>query len=72
MLTEEALRSALALVVNAISSLGITQEWGDGTTSSSDVQQKKLSKENIHNIFKDRQANRGRGERTVHRGNDMC
>ena len=38
MLTEEAQRVALALVVNAISRLDITQAWGEGKTSSSDGQ----------------------------------
>ena len=37
-LHEEAQRSALAKVVNAISQLDITKAWGDGTTSSSDGQ----------------------------------
>jgi TnpA family transposase len=38
MLTEEAQRSALAEVVNAISRLDITQAWGTGKSSSSDGQ----------------------------------
>jgi len=38
MLTEESLRTALALVVNAISNLNITKTWGEGKTSSSDGQ----------------------------------
>lgn len=38
MLTEEAQRAALAVVVGAISRLGITSTWGQGTTSSSDGQ----------------------------------
>ena len=38
MLTEEAERSALAVVVNAISQLDISQSWGEGKTSSSDGQ----------------------------------
>ena len=38
MLTEEAQRSALAQVVNAISRLDIKQAWGSGHTSSSDGQ----------------------------------
>jgi TnpA family transposase len=38
MFTDEALRSAMALVVNTISSLDITSAWGKGRTSSSDGQ----------------------------------
>jgi TnpA family transposase len=38
MLTEEAQRQALALLVDAISNLDITQAWGEGRTSSSDGQ----------------------------------
>lgn len=38
MLNDETQRAALALVVNAISHLDITQYWGDGRTSSSDGQ----------------------------------
>jgi len=37
-LTEEAQRQALAQLVNAISSLDVTQAWGQGKTSSSDGQ----------------------------------
>jgi len=37
-LTEEAQRSALAQVVNALSKLEVTQMWGTGKTSSSDGQ----------------------------------
>lgn len=37
-LTEEAQRSALAQVVNALSNLKVTQMWGAGKTSSSDGQ----------------------------------
>ncbi|MFT5909526.1 MAG: TnpA family transposase [Paraglaciecola sp.] len=37
-LTEESQRSALAILVNAISNLDITKYWGDGKTSSSDGQ----------------------------------
>lgn len=37
-MTEESQRSALALVVNGISRLDITQAWGKGKTSSSDGQ----------------------------------
>jgi TnpA family transposase len=39
MLNDETQRAALALVVNAISRLVITQYWGEGRTSSSDGQQ---------------------------------
>jgi TnpA family transposase len=37
-LTKEALRQALAQLVNAISGLAVTQTWGEGKTSSSDGQ----------------------------------
>lgn len=37
-LTEDAQRSALAIIVNAISGLDITKHWGSGKTSSSDGQ----------------------------------
>lgn len=37
-LTEESQRSALAIIVNAISDLDITKHWGSGKTSSSDGQ----------------------------------
>jgi len=37
-LTEENQRNALAILVNAISDLDITQHWGEGKTSSSDGQ----------------------------------
>jgi TnpA family transposase len=37
-LTEEALRGSLALLVNSISKLDISQSWGTGKTSSSDGQ----------------------------------
>lgn len=35
--TNSAMRVALSWVVNAMSKLGITKHWGDGTTSSSDA-----------------------------------
>jgi len=38
MLSEESQRAALAIVVNAISKLDVTQAWGVGKTSSSDGQ----------------------------------
>ncbi|MFK7932004.1 MAG: Tn3 family transposase [Saprospiraceae bacterium] len=37
-LTQDAQRSALAIIVNAISGLDITKHWGSGKTSSSDGQ----------------------------------
>jgi TnpA family transposase len=37
-LTDEALRQALAQLVNSISSLAVMQTWGEGKTSSSDGQ----------------------------------
>lgn len=50
-LTEENQRSALALVVNEISNLAITQEWGDGTTSSSDGQRFTLKRKVLQQSY---------------------
>ena len=51
MLTDEALHSALALVVNAISRLDITQVWGEGKTSSSDGQRFALRRKVIQQTY---------------------
>ena len=53
-LTEEAQRQALALVVNAISSLDITQAWGKGKTSSSDGQRFRLKRRVLQQTYSHR------------------
>ena len=50
-LTEETQRQALAQVVNAISSLDITQYWGDGTTSSSDGQRFSMNRKVLQQTY---------------------
>ncbi|NOK57434.1 MAG: hypothetical protein GFH27_549309n169 [Chloroflexi bacterium AL-W] len=50
-LSEEAQRSALARVVNALSSLDVTQYWGDGTTSSSDGQRFAYQQRVLHQTY---------------------
>ena len=56
-LTEDAQRSALANVVNAISRLDITKHWGDGKTSSSDGQRfswrQRVLKQSYSHKFRD-------------------
>lgn len=51
MLTEEAQRAALAVVVNAISRLDITQAWGTGRTSSSDGQRFALRRKVLQQTY---------------------
>ena len=48
---EETQRTALALVVNAISGLDITKYWGDGTTSSSDGQRFSLRRKVLYKSY---------------------
>jgi TnpA family transposase len=50
-LTEEAQRSSLAQVVNAISNLDITQAWGTGKTSSSDGQRFALRRKVLQQTY---------------------
>lgn len=50
-LTEEAQRTALAVVVNAISQLDVTQAWGEGKTSSSDGQRFSLKRKVLHQTY---------------------
>ena len=56
-LTEEAQREALAVLVNAISRLDVTQTWGQGKTSSSDGQrfraQRKILQRTYSHRFRD-------------------
>lgn len=56
-MTEDAQRQALALVVNGISQLPMTQNWGEGKTSSSDGQrfrfQRKVLQQTWSNRFND-------------------
>ncbi len=51
MITEEALRSTLALVVNAISNLDITQAWGKGKTSNSDGQRFAMNRKLLQQTY---------------------
>jgi hypothetical protein len=53
-LTEEAQRQALALVVNAISQLDVTQTWGEGKTSSSDGQRFRLKRQVLQQTYSHR------------------
>ncbi len=50
-LTEEAQRSALAQVVNAISRLDVSQAWGSGKTSSSDGQRFSLNQRVLQQTY---------------------
>jgi len=50
-LNQENQRSGLAVIVNAISKLDITQHWGDGTTSSSDAQRFSLRRKVLQQTF---------------------
>lgn len=50
-LTEEAQRVALALIVNAITNLDISQYWGNGKTSSSDGQRFKFKRKSLHQTY---------------------
>ena len=50
-LTEEAQRSALAMIVNAITSLDISKQWGTGKTSSSDGQRYSYSKRTLQQTY---------------------
>jgi len=56
-LTQETQRSALAIVVNAIAHLSITQNWGEGKTSASDGQRfafrSKVLQQNYSYKFRD-------------------
>lgn len=51
MLSDDSLRSSLAVVVNAISNLDITQYWGNGTTSSSDGQRFSLNRKVLQQTY---------------------
>jgi Tn3 transposase DDE domain len=63
-LHEEALRAALADIVNAIAALDTTQVWGDGRASSSDGQRflfprrvlRRPYKQNLENLRRNRYA----------------
>ena len=50
-LTEDAQRSALALIVNAITNLDITRHWGMGKTSSSDGQRFAYSRKTLQQTY---------------------
>jgi len=53
-LTEEALRQALAKLVNAISNLEVTQAWGTGQASSSDGQRFRLRRKVLQQTYSPR------------------
>jgi TnpA family transposase len=50
-LTEDNQRLALAKIVNAISNLGVAEQWGPGKTSSSDAQRFKYNRRSIQQTF---------------------
>jgi TnpA family transposase len=50
-LTEEAQRTALALIVNAITNLDISKHWGEGKTSSSDGQRFEFKRSAIQQTY---------------------
>lgn len=50
-LNQENQRSGLAVVVNAISKLDVTQHWGDGSTSSSDAQRFSWRRRVLQNTY---------------------
>lgn len=50
-LTEDAQRSVLARVVNAITNLDISKQWGDGKTSSSDAQRYAYSRRTLQQTY---------------------
>jgi TnpA family transposase len=50
-LTEEAQRTALATIVNAITNLDVTKQWGPGKTSSSDAQRYSYSRRTLQQTY---------------------
>lgn len=50
-LTEDAQRPVLARVVNAITNLDISKQWGDGKTSSSDAQRYAYSRRTLQQTY---------------------
>lgn len=50
-LTEDAQRSALATIVNAMSRIEITKQWGEGKTSSSDGQRFEYRRKSLHKTY---------------------
>lgn len=50
-LTEETQRSVLAMIVNAITNLDISKQWGDGKTSSSDAQRYSYSRRTLQQTY---------------------
>lgn len=50
-LTEEAQRSTLAMIVNAITNLDISKQWGEGKTSSSDAQRYSYSRRTLQQTY---------------------
>ncbi len=50
-LTEEAQREVLALIVNALTNLDISKQWGEGKTSSSDAQRYSYSRRTLQQTY---------------------
>ena len=50
-LTEEAQRSVLAIIVDAITKLDVTKHWGSGQTSSSDGQRYEYKRKSLRQTF---------------------
>ncbi|WP_419235295.1 Tn3 family transposase [Rickettsia endosymbiont of Nabis limbatus] len=50
-LSEENQRSVLAMIVNAITNLDISKQWGDGKTSSSDAQRYSYSRRTLQQTY---------------------
>lgn len=50
-LTEEAQRTVLAMIVNAITNLDVSKQWGDGKTSSSDGQRYAYSRRTLQQTY---------------------
>ncbi len=53
-LTEDAQRAALAVVVNAISKMDVSSQWGEGKTSSSDGQRFELKRKSLQQTYSTR------------------
>lgn len=50
-LTEEAQRTVLAVIVNALTGLGVSKQWGEGKTSSSDAQRFAYSRRTLQQTY---------------------
>ena len=56
-LTVEAQRAALALIVNAITNLDVSKNWGEGKTSTSDGQRYKYHRRSLHKTYSTKFSN---------------